>query len=532
MRTNAKTLTGVLALLGLSLILACTASVSPGAGGGVVVAFTIGGKTFTINVFDNVGAFNVQPGAEPDRKAMMVRLFEQTPTDSPTEIDLTLDQDDVQVIPIDLTGQKISSVNAQGNVDGTATVNLYMAVGNSANPCAEGNQIATLDLKLENGQTVIYQSGQAVDVRAAVRLLEEQASLIRSGWLSLCFEVSSTDMAAQVIVNQLGVTVHALDEPSPSDNDNSANDNGGTVVDPGQVVTFPDPCLDDAVRNALNMDTGDITAADLAGLTSLTASKVGISNLSGLEYCTGLEYLSLNDNDIADLDAIGALPALKQLHLGNNLIVDLSPLAYLPAIEVLTLNANQISNLGPLQGLTTLLSLNVSYQLDTRIPEEIEDQQPPAFVYASHTVLSDLSPLDTLTSVTEFSLSGNAISNLEPLAELAQARILRLSYNQISDLSPLGDLPNLSSVQLNQNPIVDLSPLVGNADLGDTMTFSLNCCSPGFACGSATADPVQCGYIAELEARGVTVNAGYSDAETCATMPPILGLGSGSCLAQ
>ena len=45
-------------------------------------------------------------------------------------------------------------------------------------------------------------------------------------------------------------------------------------------VTFADPNLEVALRDALNKPTGAITDADLAGLTELDARERGISDLS------------------------------------------------------------------------------------------------------------------------------------------------------------------------------------------------------------------------------------------------------------
>ncbi|HUU94502.1 MAG TPA: leucine-rich repeat protein [Phycisphaerae bacterium] len=320
-------------------------------------------------------------------------------------------------------------------------------------------------------------------------------------------------------------------------------DVGDEEPDSGQVVSFSDRCLEDAVRRAISKDTGDITIGDLASLTSLTASRVGIANLSGLEYCTNLEYLDLVDNDIVDLGPLAGLTKLKTLHLGNNLIVNISLLADLPALEVLTLIANQVSDLGALQGMTSLLSLNVSYQLDMQIPESVEAQQPPGFVYADHTILSDISKLAGLTGLTELRLSGNRISDISPLAGLTELRTLGLAENRFTGLTPLQGLPNLKTVFLNQNPITDLSPLAGNTSLGEGTTLYMNCCSPDFDCDGLSTSVTQCGYVSDLEARGVSVNAGYDskrddegnvvpDVESCAVMPPILGLGSGTCDAS
>ena len=43
------------------------------------------------------------------------------------------------------------------------------------------------------------------------------------------------------------------------------------TVDAQTVVTFPDPNLEAAIRDAINKPTGEIYDTDLVGLTSLTA---------------------------------------------------------------------------------------------------------------------------------------------------------------------------------------------------------------------------------------------------------------------
>ena len=46
-------------------------------------------------------------------------------------------------------------------------------------------------------------------------------------------------------------------------------------------------------------------AADLAELTTLEAKSSGIADLSGLEYCTNLTGLGLEENQISDLSPFG-----------------------------------------------------------------------------------------------------------------------------------------------------------------------------------------------------------------------------------
>ena len=59
------------------------------------------------------------------------------------------------------------------------------------------------------------------------------------------------------------------------------------------IVNFPDPNLEAEIREALNKPTGDIYATELSLLTGFNPSNQEISDLSGLEHCTGLLGLEL-----------------------------------------------------------------------------------------------------------------------------------------------------------------------------------------------------------------------------------------------
>jgi Leucine-rich repeat (LRR) protein len=78
----------------------------------------------------------------------------------------------------------------------------------------------------------------------------------------------------------------------------------------GSVVTFPDPNLETAIREALNKQSGPIHASELAGLASLTAYGSGIEDLSELQYCTNLTDLNLWHNQISDISSLANLISL------------------------------------------------------------------------------------------------------------------------------------------------------------------------------------------------------------------------------
>jgi Leucine-rich repeat (LRR) protein len=107
---------------------------------------------------------------------------------------------------------------------------------------------------------------------------------------------------------------------------------------------FPDNDLEEAIREAIEKPEGDILPIELEGLTSLQASEKGITDLTGLEYCTNLADLNLWDNHIRDISAMDSLKNLTHLNVGHNQIKDVSPLNSMHNLIHLSLHENQISD--------------------------------------------------------------------------------------------------------------------------------------------------------------------------------------------
>ncbi len=116
----------------------------------------------------------------------------------------------------------------------------------------------------------------------------------------------------------------------------------------GPTVTFPDPNLEIAVREALNKPSGPIRVSELARLANLTASDSRVEDLSGLEYCTNLTYLDFWHNQISDISSLANLTNLTYLYLPQNQISDISVLANLTELTEILLHSNQIGNIFPL----------------------------------------------------------------------------------------------------------------------------------------------------------------------------------------
>ena len=131
------------------------------------------------------------------------------------------------------------------------------------------------------------------------------------------------------------------------------------------LVEFASYNLAKAVREALGLDTGDevdilkIPKAELEKLTTLSASRVNITNLSGLEHATQLKELYLLSNNVSDITPLDQLTQLTTLNLRYNKVSDITPLAQLTQLTTLNLDYNSVSDITPLAQLTQLTTLNL-----------------------------------------------------------------------------------------------------------------------------------------------------------------------------
>lgn len=251
---------------------------------------------------------------------------------------------------------------------------------------------------------------------------------------------------------------------------------------PVETAHIPDTGLKQALRDALEMPTGDITVQDMEYITTLDARGMGIRDLTGLEHALNLEYLSFYDNQVSDLSPLSGLRELLYLDFGENQVSNIGPLASLTNLEVLFFDDNkvtgvdvlanlkkleelyfwdnQVSNMAPLAGLTNLIAIDFSGNKvnDIRFKSGLVNLQ---FVYFGDNQVSDLSPLANLTGLEWLWISGNKISNINPLGKLTNLERLNVENNQVSDISPLAGLAGLELLYLNENQVKDIGPLAG-----------------------------------------------------------------------
>jgi uncharacterized membrane protein len=93
-----------------------------------------------------------------------------------------------------------------------------------------------------------------------------------------------------------------------------------------EVVTFPDPNLEAAIREAIDVPERSIYQSDLEGFTSFSASARNISSLTGLEHCIDLTHVDLSHNQISNISPVGNLTNLASLQLDLNQTSNISSL--------------------------------------------------------------------------------------------------------------------------------------------------------------------------------------------------------------
>ncbi|MGE7015041.1 leucine-rich repeat domain-containing protein, partial [Bacillus mycoides] len=247
--------------------------------------------------------------------------------------------------------------------------------------------------------------------------------------------------------------------------------------------------------NRENLNT-PITKEDLLKVKSLIvveAKSKGIKDVSGLEYMTNLENLTLEEVKLENIQFISKLRQLKSLSitygeledigplaelehveilsLRNNKISDLSPLSQMKKIKMLDLNSNYIKDIKPLFSVTTLRTLTVANnQISNANLAGIEQLKNVKNLSLSNNGLTNIEHITSMKKLVELDLSKNELKNIEPLLRLSTVQSLNLEENYISDITPLSQLTGLYDLKLGSNEIRDVRPV---QELGKRMYIDI-----------------------------------------------------------
>ncbi|HPC15362.1 MAG TPA: leucine-rich repeat domain-containing protein [Candidatus Hydrogenedentes bacterium] len=283
-------------------------------------------------------------------------------------------------------------------------------------------------------------------------------------------------------------------------------------------VTFPDKNLEKAVLQALVQAAPPILDTQLRGLNALNAPYRGITDLTGIEYCTQIKSLQLQGNAISDISPLASLTKLEEIYLRGNQVVSLVPLANLRQLHFVFLEDNMIKDIAALannagidmedvvnltgnelnqeaycthipamesRGVTVYRSgacgIRVVDIPDTNLSRKIRwallqllqhsansnelarirsgslyetDLAQLTKLDASNAMISDLTGIRACINLVELNLGGNRIADLSPMSTLSTVQRLNLSNNAISDLHPLSRMFGLAKLEI-QNQFVE-----------------------------------------------------------------------------
>ena len=205
---------------------------------------------------------------------------------------------------------------------------------------------------------------------------------------------------------------------------------------------FPDKGLEAAVRQevfAKRYNEEPLTAEDVKNISQVKGKGKEIQSLEGLQHCTALMLIDLENNKITDLTPIKDLKQLQSVTLAGNQIESIEPMAGLVGIQYLELSRNKVSDLAPLKGMSNMRSLYLSdNQIKSLAP--LNDFKKTWSLYLARNPVEDFAPIGTMKSLTHVDLRGCHLKELGFLKPLNDLKYLMLAENEIADLGPVVEM--------------------------------------------------------------------------------------------
>jgi len=178
-----------------------------------------------------------------------------------------------------------------------------------------------------------------------------------------------------------------------------------------QEVVIPDPGLNAAIREALQIPAGPLTTQDLLGLTQLNAGGRNIRSVVGLEAARNLRILDLDGNSLTNFPIADALPNLTILDLFHNDLTSFVLSNPPPNLAILDLAFNSLSQCSLPGGLTNLGTL-----------------------FLEHNALADFELPAGLAQLTQLDLSANQLNVVTLPVEVSKLTALFVDDNPLASL--------------------------------------------------------------------------------------------------
>ncbi|TKI39498.1 leucine-rich repeat domain-containing protein, partial [Bacillus mycoides] len=295
----------------------------------------------------------------------------------------------------------------------------------------------------------------------------------------------------QFEVNTMSLENNTLEEQKENKDDKVERDENANVIRDKKLQQH----INKYGLGRENLDD-PITKEDLLQVKSLSvveAKRKGIKDVSGLEYMTNLENLTLEEVELENVNFISKLRQLKSvsityselqdigplaelehietLILRNNKISDLSPLSQMKNVKILDVNSNHIKDIKPLFTVTSLKTLTLANnQVSNASLEGIDQLKNVKKLSLSNNGLTNIEHITAMKKLADLDLSKNELENITPISKLSTVQALDLEENYISDITPLSKLTGLYSLRLGSNEIHDVRPV---QELGKRMYIDI-----------------------------------------------------------
>lgn len=218
------------------------------------------------------------------------------------------------------------------------------------------------------------------------------------------------------------------------------------TIEEDPATWMPDVTLRDEIKTDLKAQLGadtDLTKTNLAKLKQAT-NITGVSNLTGLEYATDLDSLTMTNCKLADLKTSNSQVLPKMTNL-QNLEIDDSDLG------------GALADWG-LKDVTNLSSLTAKNDKLTNpaVTEYANDANLSVLKLSGNELPDDLSqfPVANWPKMKDLELDNNQLTGTIPAdwADLTNLSILNLGSNQLTGtLDNIAQLANLTEVHLDKN---------------------------------------------------------------------------------
>lgn len=259
-------------------------------------------------------------------------------------------------------------------------------------------------------------------------------------------------------------------------------------------VNIPDPNLKAALHDATGVPSGDlIFRSHLAALSgSLNFSSRGISDLEGIQFCSGIETLNLDGNNLSGVLAdMSGMADLETLSLdGNNFTTVPEALCTIPNLRHLSMNNNPIISVSLDLGCTGLRRLELNGCHLSAFPSELIDDGLTHLELARNDIGSLPADIDDMTSIVWLDVEECGLSTLPAalynmswlerlyaecneieslsadIGGMTSLAWLSLGYNELGGLpNELCSLNNLTNLLVDHNEIYNLPSGIGNTNL-------------------------------------------------------------------